>query len=129
MTTNQELAGMQEFGPQLPSMDQVIEVIKLHGAEAKESKDTMSLWMTEQQELSDKSTNRYSRIEFNINLIKIYFESGLMKDANEVAYDTWDMINNEMPKEGESSSPEFSAVYDDLLELNIQITAAIENKQ
>jgi len=87
--------GRQEFGPQLPTRQEVTRLLSDYGPDAQESKDTISLWLIDKQREADEENKPYSRLWLNVDLISIVGNAGFHKRALEYYYDLADMMNGE----------------------------------
>jgi hypothetical protein len=116
MTTSPEFSGEVEFGPRLPSREQVLEVFSMYGPESDQSTETFSLWLLDQQKEVDELNIKYSRIRFNIDMAKLFFEAKFKRHAIESCEAVEEMLENEIPPQGEDVPQDLQDIYNDFMD-------------
>ena len=116
MTTAPEFSSEKEFGPQLPSREQVLEVFSTYGPDSDQSIETLSLWLLSKQEDLDKLNVKYSRIKFNIDMAKLFFKAKFRRHAIESCEAIIEMLDNEMPPQEDGVPQDLQDIYNDFMD-------------
>lgn len=111
----------EEFGPKLPTEEEVISMMKNQGQFSPETMDTFAIWFLNKQKERDESENIYSEIIFNIDMANFYLKAGFVDSAKEYCNKAWSFINDQIIERGVKLEDDFLDVHRDLLEISDKI--------
>ena len=120
MISFQENHVPQEFGPQIPTEDEIISMIKDHGPFSSEATDTLYIWIINKEIERDKSENEYSQLKFNMDVSNFCLKAGLIDEAMRYCNQAWDFVTN-VKLRGNKITDDFLDMYRNLLELSDNI--------
>lgn len=114
----------QEFGPQIPTEDEIISMMKEFGEYSSEAMDTFSIWYLNKERECDESESKYSQLQFNIDVGNFCLKVGMIDKAIESNSQAWNFVNE--VRFGENKvTDEFLDMYNNLLELSDKIDKKI----
>lgn len=120
MISFQENHAPQEFGPQIPTEDEIISMIKDCGLYSSEAKDTFNIWYLNKEKECYESENEYSQLKFNMDVASFCLKSGLIDEAYRYSNQAWNFVTN-VKFRGNEVTDEFLDMYRNLLELSDNI--------
>ncbi len=110
----------QEFGPKIPTEEEIISMIKGYGIFSSEAKDTFSIWYLNKQRECDESDNEYSQLKFNIDVANFCLKAGIIDEARKYCNQAWNFVTDVKFREN-TITDDFLDMYRDLKELSDNI--------
>ena len=108
-TTHMEKS--KEFGPKLPTKEDVVNVAEGEGADEKEIEATVNLWLVGKEADADKTPGSLLRIRLNLELAELFLKINCIENARASSELAREMISNEMPHDGELLFAEYEELY------------------
>lgn len=101
----------QEFGPQLPTRNDVVEMFKDESKTDAERMFTLTRLIDAKRAESEVNATRITPIAFDLKLANLYLEIGYINEAKVSLHCAYVQMENLLPEEGETIDNDLLDVY------------------
>lgn len=85
----------QEFGPEVPSRETVVSLLRDPTVEQNEALKAYGLWFEQKQQEARESTSYHANLKFNIEVAELLIDAQLKNEAAMYIEGAWNIIRNE----------------------------------
>ena len=110
----------QEFGPQIPTEEEIISMMHEFGEYSSEAVDTFTIWFSNKKRERDESHSEYSDLKFYLDVANFCLKAGMIDKAREFCNQGWNFVTDARFNE-DGATDEFLDMYRDLRELSDKI--------